>query len=235
VRAGIITMHDTIWAIGEALTWGITTAMNPCPLTANIAALAFLGRRLGSPRQVFLAGLLYALGGTLAYALLAMLLLAGIQASPLAWFLEGYLHQSQGPLFIVVGMVLLGWIGLPGVPLRLDAAFHARVERWGLWAALPLGILLALGFCPASAACFFSGVFRMAAQHNARLLLPACYGLGTALPVLLAASLLAFGARLLSPALGVLARTARWGQRLAGTVLILTGIYLSLRLIFHLW
>ncbi len=73
----------------------------------------------------------------------------------------------------------------------------------------------------------------MAAQHNSWLLLPLVYGLGAALPAVLCAGVLAFSARLIGGVFDVLAQVAWWGQRIAGAVLILVGIYFSLRFIFH--
>lgn len=118
--------------IGEALGLGIWTAANPCPMATNIAAIAFLSRRLGSIRQTVLAGLLYAFGGMLAYVALAMLLVAGVHASPLAAFLERHMHRVLGPVLILAGMLLLGLIRLPSVSLEVGPQFQARVERWGV-------------------------------------------------------------------------------------------------------
>jgi cytochrome c biogenesis protein CcdA len=224
-----------IWPIGEALLLGMATTLNPCPLAAGMAAVAFIGRRLGHPRQVFLAGILYGLGGTITYAALALLLLAGIRASPLAWLLERYVHQAMGPVLILLGMLLVDLIRLPGVNLKLDEPFHARIERRGLWAALPLGMFFALAMCPASAAVFFGSLFHIAAGHGSWPLLAVAYGLGTALPVVLLAALLAFAAGMVGKVFGILAGVARWAQRLAGTLLILIGVYCSLRYIFELF
>ena len=226
-------MSDALWAMGEALTLGIATAMNPCPMATSVAAIAFIGRRLDSPRLVFFAGILYALGSTIAYVALATLVLAGVHASPIAWLLTHYVYELLGPFLILLGMLLLGMLWPAGVSLRLDERFHAHVERLGLWSALPLGMLFALAFCPASAAFFFGSLFRMAAQRDSWLVLPLCYGIGAALPVVLCASLLAVSARWLGMAFRVMAGIGRWAQRIAGALLILVGVYLSLRYIFH--
>ena len=57
---------------------GIQTSISPCPLATNIAAISYIGRRVGNARQVFLAGLLYTLGRTLVYLTLGVILVAGL-------------------------------------------------------------------------------------------------------------------------------------------------------------
>ena len=69
-------------AIVEALGLGIWTAVQPCPMATNIAAISYLGRRADSPRWVLLAGLLYALGQALVYVILTIVLLGSLH--PLA-------------------------------------------------------------------------------------------------------------------------------------------------------
>ena len=127
------------WAFTEALTLGIATAINPCPLAASIAGVAFIGRRLASPRQVFLAGLFYALGGAISYVTLAMLVAGGIHAAALAWPLQRYTTEALGPILILLGMLLLELLPLPGVSMGIAGRLQARAGagapgrpcRWG--------------------------------------------------------------------------------------------------------
>ena len=202
------------WSFAEALMLGIATAINPCPLAAGIAAVAFLGGRAASPGRVLLAGVLYALGGSLTYVALAAAVLRGMDAVALAWCLQDYVTGALGPILILLGMLLLELIRLPGLA-EIAGRWQAAAERWGLWAALPLGVLLALGFCPASAAVFFGSLLWMAAGTTRG----CCYrwptALGRAAAVVLAAGVLAFSARLLGQVFAVTAPVARWGQRIA--------------------
>ena len=61
-------------------------------------------------------------------------------------------------------------------------------------ARLPLGIVLALGFCPVSATIFFVDLLTIAAGGGSHVVYPALYALGAALPVLAFAA--GLGARL---------------------------------------
>lgn len=60
----------TITAAASTALWlGILTAISPCPLTTNLAAISFIGGHTGHKNRVLLAGLLYSAGRTLAYIL----------------------------------------------------------------------------------------------------------------------------------------------------------------------
>ena len=69
-------MTEFIVGMGFALWLGVLTSISPCPLATNIAAISYIGRKVGNSRQLFLTGLLYTLGRTLAYVVLAFVLVA---------------------------------------------------------------------------------------------------------------------------------------------------------------
>ena len=95
-------------------------------------------------------------------------------------------------------------------------------------------MLLALAFCPISAACFFVSILRLATHHQSPLLVPAAYALGTAAPVILFAFLLALGTRVLGKTFAAMARAQWWTQHVAGGVLLLLGLYFTLKFIYEL-
>ena len=69
-------------AVLTAVWLGILTSISPCPLATNVAAMSFIGKDLASPRRILLTGVLYTLGRSLAYAVLAALLIASVFAIP---------------------------------------------------------------------------------------------------------------------------------------------------------
>ncbi|OHB66952.1 MAG: hypothetical protein A2V70_08660 [Planctomycetes bacterium RBG_13_63_9] len=218
--------------IGMALALGMFTAVQPCPMATNIAAISFLSRQVGSSRQVLLGGVLYALGRTLAYVALAILLVGGLAQWEITSFLQRYLGQILGPILILVAMFLLGLIRLnvsgPGVSEKVQK----RAEAWGIWAALPLGMLFALSFCPVSAGCFFISLFALLAASDSWILLPALFGIGTALPVVAFAVLIAFSVQSLGKAFNAITQFEWWFRRIAGVVFLLVGVYFSLEFCF---
>jgi len=215
--------------VGSALWLGILTSISPCPLATNIAAISFIGRKVGQPRQVVLAGLLYVLGRTVAYVALGALLLAGLLASgEVARFLQRYLNLILGPVVILVGMVLLGLIG-SGVSMNLaGGGVQERAAKGGAWWAGALGFLFALSFCPVSAGLYFGALIPLSAANESRLLLPSIYGLGTALPVIVFAFLIAFASQHVGKVFNKLTQIERWVRVATGVLFIVAGIYLSL-------
>ena len=118
----------------SALWLGILTSISPCPLATNIAAISYIGRRVGSPRQVLLSGMLYALGRSLAYLALGMLLVASVLSIPqLSLFLQKYMNKLLGPILIVVAMFLLGLIQLNITGPGVSDTMQKRVDALGMW------------------------------------------------------------------------------------------------------
>ena len=58
-----------------AFLLGLLTALSPCPLATNIAAIGFISKQIGSRKKILLNGLLYTLGRVLAYTLLGVVLI----------------------------------------------------------------------------------------------------------------------------------------------------------------
>src|SRR3989339_259146 len=128
----------TALAIGTAFWLGLLTAISPCPLATNIAAISFIGRHVGNRRGVLASGLLYTLGRTLTYVALGALLAGGLLAvAEVSRFLQKYMNEILGPVMILLGMVLLGWIG-SGLSMNLAGQrVQERAAKGGiLWAGV---------------------------------------------------------------------------------------------------
>jgi cytochrome c biogenesis protein CcdA len=226
----------TWFALGSALWFGILTSISPCPLATNVAAISFIGRKVGQTRHVVVSGLLYVLGRTVAYVALACLLLAGVLAGgEIARFLQRYLNLVLGPLVILVGMILLGMIG-SGVSVNLagSGVVQERAAKGGVWWAGILGFLFALSFCPVSAGLYFGALIPLSVSAGSRLVLPGIYGLGTALPVVVFAFLIAFASQHVGKAFNRLTQIERWVRIATGVVFIAAGVYLSLTHVYGL-
>ena len=59
-----------------ALLLGLLTAVSPCPLATNIAAIGFIGKDIEKRRRIFINGVLYTVGRTIAYTALGVILIA---------------------------------------------------------------------------------------------------------------------------------------------------------------
>lgn len=222
-------MNDFALAGATAAWLGILTSLSPCPLATNIAAVSFIGRKIGSAKAVLLSGFLYALGRVLAYAALSACLVGGLVAAPaVSQVLQKYMNLLMGPFLILVAMVLLDLLHLPGGSGGgIGQSFQRRVERMGVLGALPLGAVFALSLCPTSAALFFGSLLPLAIKFRSSLALPGIYGLATGLPVLVFAFLLAFGANRVAAAYNRLSAFEVWAQRVTGVLFLLVGLYLT--------
>ncbi|HUS44549.1 MAG TPA: aromatic aminobenezylarsenical efflux permease ArsG family transporter [Phycisphaerae bacterium] len=219
-----------------ALWLGILTSISPCPLATNIAAISFIGKRVGSTRHVLLSGLCYTLGRALTYLGIGVLVAAGLLSIPGASnFLQQFVNKLLGPLLILVGMFLLDLISLPIRGTLAGERTRRLAEKGGVAGAGLLGILFALSFCPISAAIFFGSLIPLSLKHESSVVLPCLYGIGTALPVAAFAVLIAFGTRRVGRAFDRLTQIERWARRATGVVFILVGIYYCLTYIFEVF
>lgn len=222
-------------AVASALWLGILTSISPCPLAANVAAVSFIGRHVGSPRRVLAAGLIYTLGRALSYVLVAALVVTSLLSIPsVSFFLQERMNQVLGPLLILIGVATLGWLRLPLPSRGWGGELQRRAAAGGLVGAGVLGMLFALSFCPVSAGLFFGGLIPLALGANSRVVLPAVYGIGTGLPVVIFAVLLAIGAQGVGRAFRVLTRIERAARPTTGVIFILVGLYLSATHLFGL-
>lgn len=225
-------MYEFAIAATTALWLGILTSISPCPLATNIAAISYIGGGVENTRRVILAGLLYTLGRMLAYLALALVLVNTMLSVPqVSMFLQKYMHVLLGPLLIVVAMFLLGLIEINVGGGGVSEGLKRRVDALGVWGALLLGIVFALAFCPTSAALFFGNVMAsLGAGSNVAL--PLLYGIGTALPVIVFALLIALGSKKLGQAFGAVSKVERWARGVTGAIMLLIGMYMTIRYVF---
>lgn len=237
-----------------ALYLGVLTSISPCPLATNIAAISYIGGRVGDSRGVIHAGLLYTLGRCLLYVALAGLLTWTSLSIPMvSMFLQRYMHLLLGPIFLVLGMFLSGVVTFD-VGSGISQQLARRVDAMGVWGALLLGALFAVSFCPTSAAWFF-GLLALTLGSDSgaivgvmakvgitmpsstitggSILLPVIYGIGTAIPVIVVAILLAYSAKSLGTTYKAIGKVEWWARMTTGCVFILLGIYFSLVYVFE--
>ena len=224
-------MESFVFALGTALWLGVLTSISPCPLATNIAAISYVGKRVDRPMSVLFSGLLYTLGRTFSYFVVALIVVESLAAVPsVSMFLQRNMNQFLGPILIVVGLLLLDVIPWPwvGGGLGISEHFQGRVNRFGLWGSALLGLVFALTFCPVSAALFFGSLIPLAVRHESSVIIPSLYGIGTALPVVGFSVILAFATHRLSKAFNALTVIERWMRRLTALVFIGVGVYYCL-------
>lgn len=211
-----------------ALLLGLLTAISPCPLATNIAAIGYIGKRAEDRRKVFWNGVWYTLGRTLAYTLLAWVLLwvigKGTSLFGVQSFLAEWGERVIGPLILLFGVLMLlgDRLHLPQINMGKSGE---RLSQHGGWGALLLGIVFALAFCPSSALFYFGMLLPLSATSTAGWLLPVVFAIATALPVLIVAWLLAFSVQQLGKFYGKMQVVQRWLNLIVGLLFIGIGIY----------
>jgi cytochrome c biogenesis protein CcdA len=214
--------------IGGAIWLGLLTSISPCPLASNLAAIAYLSRRVESRGKALAGAAAYTLGRVAAYAAIAALLGLGVVGAPeISQNLQRWIGPLLGPLLILTAMVLLGLITLP---FQMSATSQEKAGRWaerGLWGEFVLGFLFALSFCPVSAALFFGGLIPLALGSGQPALLLVLYGIGTAAPIAVLALVMAFSMRAASRAAGRINKARPWIAKITGVLLLLVGLYLT--------
>ena len=224
-----MTLMEWWLAFCGILLLGIQSAISPCPLATNIAAISYIGRRVSKPGEVLFSGVLYAIGRALTYFTLSffVLFIPLFTGDQLTRFFAVSASIFLGPVIILIGMTLIGLVSfsLPGVSGEVSQKI---VHRLGIWSALPLGMIFALAFCPVTAAMFL-GMLALALTAESRFLFPFLYGTCSALPTIVFAVLIAYHVNFLNRVLSVIQNTDVWMKHIAGCLFIALGIYLTFR------
>ncbi len=219
--------------LASAAWLGILTSISPCPLATNIAAISFIGRRVANARYVVTTGLLYTLGRSVVYIVLGAVLVSSLLTTHVvSQFLQDHMSKLLGPILILVGMILLDLLRFNMRGAGVGEKLGQRVESLGVWGGLVLGVVFALSFCPGSAALFFLSLVSLAIKYESRFLVPLVYGVGTALPVMAFAILIAVGTGAVGRAFNKITQFELWARRVTGVIFIGLGIYFCLAFIF---
>jgi len=176
-----------------AFAIGVVTAIGPCPLSANVTAIAYVSSKLASPRHTICAGAMYTVGRALTYTLIGVLILAfGAGVMDNAPGLQDYEKIILAPVLVLTGVILLG-LWKPNISLgdSLKQKYGMKLAENGVLGAFGLGAVFALAFCPYTAVMFFGLLMPLALKSNAiGMSYVALFGIGTGLPVLIFALLL---------------------------------------------
>lgn len=209
-----------------AFSLGLLTAIAPCPLATNVTATAYIAKTITNKRKVLLSGGLYTLGRVFTYTLIGAIIYFGASKFQIAKVLQGNGEKYIGFVLVILGLIMLDVIKLnfiKGVSItdRLSDKFKTR----GLLGSFLLGALFAMAFCPYSGVLFFAMLIPMMLSADAGLSLPVLFSVGTGLPVILFAFVIAFSLEKLGAYFKAITKVEKVMRILAGVVFILTGLY----------
>jgi cytochrome c biogenesis protein CcdA len=224
----------TFFNIWTALWLGILTSISPCPLATNIAAISYIGKDMSSNVRVFISGLSYTLGRVFIYVAIGVLLSAGLSSVPdVANFLQKYMNAILGPMLFITGIFLFGFINisLPGISTD---RFKNLAGKGVVTGPFLLGIIFSLAFCPVSAALFFGSLIPLALATHSPVIFPTLYGIGTGLPVIIFAFIIAFGMHSISGFFKGITRFEKWARYATGAIFVIVGSYYALMYTFKI-
>ena len=220
-------MTDFFLAASGCLLLGIMTTLHPCPLTANVAAISFLSGTARTKKGQLSVLLYFGLGYTMALTGLAALVNFGLLSIPrLSLYLQSVFSAFLGPMLILTGMVLTGMI-------KLGRSYWGILPGRDFWKGkppiyiLPMGVLLALSFCPATAFIYFGLLIPMSVDSDQVIIFPLLYAVGALVPILVISLFITRGI--------TFKLEDKWTVKIpniAGWLLILGGIYIALEQLY---
>ncbi len=211
----------------SALFLGLITAISPCPMATNIAAIAYVSRRTTERRYAVITGALYTLGRMVSYSIIGILIIVvGLEIPGVASFLQDFGEKILGPLLIVVGLIMLLIDRFSfGLGAEKLASLGGKVADWGMLGGFLLGVIFALAFCPYSAIIFFGVLIPLALKSTGGVTLPAVFAIGTGLPVLIFGILISAGIAKVSSWLNAVTRVEKVLRIVVSIIFIGVGIY----------
>jgi len=210
----------------SAFLLGILTSISPCPLATNITAIAYISKDIKTPKHTILSGLFYTLGRGISYTLLATLIYFGFSSFQISRIFQGWGDKILGIVLILIGLVMFGVIK---INIKTNNQIIEKAKLWladkGYFGSLLLGMLFALAFCPYSGVLFFGVVIPLVISSVGGLLLPVFFALGTGLPVIIFAFLIAFSIKTVSKAFQSVQKIEKYIRYGVASIFILTGVY----------
>lgn len=228
-------LDNSTFPVFTAFILGLMMTISPCPFCSNITAIGFIGKDVKNKRTVLLNGLLYTLGKVVAYWLLSLVFLLGANVLNVQHFFEKYGEPILGPFLILCGIFMLGvfqfhhhdhdhehrsWMD------RIVEKSEAGSWKW----AFILGVVFSLAFCPYSAVLYFGMLIPLAIAEPAGFLLPVVFGIGTGLPVIIIAWILAYSVAGIGKITNKVQVIEIWFRRICALLFIGMGIYLCVEI-----
>jgi cytochrome c-type biogenesis protein len=218
-------LEGSSFPILTALILGLMTAISPCPLATNITAVGFISKDIQNRNRVFINGLVYTLGRSLSYTILAIILFYSADQFRVSGFLQRYGEKIIGPLLILIGLFMIDVIKInfPGLSSLTEKFSKKGVNSF--WGMLFLGIIFALAFCPYSGVLYFGMLIPLTISSSEGILLPVVFAIATGIPVIIFAWLIAYTLSGVGGIYNKIKTFEIWFRSLIAVLFIGIGIY----------
>lgn len=225
-------LENSQYSIITAFILGLMTAISPCPLATNITAIGFISRDIENRRRVFISGLIYTLGRAISYTALGVILFFGASQMKISMIFQGWGEKLLGPILLLIGLFMLDIvkIKLPGFSGLTDKLGEKSKKSY--WSTLLLGMIFAMAFCPYSGVLYFMMLIPMTITSVGGLFLPLIFAIGTGLPVIIFAWLLAYAVGNVGSLYNKIKTFELWFRRIMSILFIIVGIYYIIKVYF---
>lgn len=210
----------------SAFALGLLTAIAPCPLATNITATAFIAKTINSKKKVLLSGFLYTFGRMFSYTTIGAIIYFGASKFQIAKIFQGNGEKFIGLIMIIIGLIMLDVIKLNFIKgSNLTDTLSDKFKTKGLLGSFFLGALFSLAFCPYSGALFFAMLIPMTLSADGGLFLPVLFSIGTGLPVIFFAFVIAFSMEKLGAYFKTITKVESVMRIIAGLTFVIMGLY----------
>ncbi|GGE56956.1 sulfite exporter TauE/SafE family protein [Priestia taiwanensis] len=205
-----------------AFLLGIVGSLVPCQLTSNLGAIAIYTNQSVQQGTKWTSVLSFIMGKVVVFSLLGLFaILIGKDFFQSLPTLFSIVRKSLGPLFILIGLLLLGvfklriFDKLGTLPYILP-----KNERYR---SFLMGVYFSIAFCPTMFSLFFFTLIPSAINSSVGIMMPIIFVVGTSLPLIIIVYLLSTlqNRRMImknSRKLGIIV------QRTSGVIFILWGV-----------
>ncbi|WHY68448.1 sulfite exporter TauE/SafE family protein [Neobacillus sp. SuZ13] len=211
------------WPIVFAFILGLIGALAPCQLTGNISAVTLYGNRSIQKKIAWKDVIFFTFGKIVAFSLLGVLVwLLGREFEQNLTLYFPWLRKIMGPLLVIVGLFMMGFIKLTGTLNLLKGLNVYKGEN--PFGSFMLGFSFSLAFCPTMFVLFFMTLMPVVLSSTYGFILPPIFAIGTAIPLLIFILIIWF----LGGSGMIMKKGRKFGmviQRFAGVLMLLLGIF----------
>ncbi len=206
----------------SAFILGLVGALAPCQFTGNLGAITLYGSRSIQKNIAWKEVLYFTLGKIAVFSgfgLLVWIFGSEIKTSLTVYF--PWIRRIIGPMFILIGLFLLGFIKFRKSISLGD--FFKSFQKEGRFGAFFMGVSFSLGFCPTMFVLFFVTLMPMALSVNYGMILPPIFAIGTSLPLIISVFLiwyLELGGKFLKKG----RRIGAIVQKITGIIMLIIGV-----------
>ena len=219
-------MTELLIAAFGCFLLGLMSTLHPCPLATNMAAISTIVSATGKKRSFTMGLLFFGMGYMISLICVAILInLSIFSIAKISLALQNVISLFLGPVLILVGMLTSGL-------LRFDRQYTSLIKyrndaKGAYLYNFSIGMLLALAFCPATAALYFGILIPLSLKFNQAYLFPFLYAFGGVLPIVSIGFLIRRG--------GDNFRGGKWAKSItlvSGYLLIIIGIFISVQRLY---